>query len=114
MSIEYDMGISIRDYNSEKEENIIAAWRNEWHPDAEVSSALLKDDDGDDRLTIFPSNGFLIGGESEEEFCERVSKAIWKANGGYCPLEVTCIYLENPPVETHLMNKEVYESIMKE
>ena len=37
---------------------------------------------------------WLAGGESEEQFTERLSVAIWRANGAYCEVSVDATYLE--------------------
>ena len=48
------------------------------------------------------------GGESEEEFAARVTHAVWKANGGYCEVEVTATYLEELPYTTHELDEDDY------
>lgn len=55
----------------------------------------------------------LCGGESEEEFTERLSLAIWKANGEYCDVSVTAYYLEELPYELRCLNEEDYERLLK-
>jgi hypothetical protein len=47
--------------------------------------------------------GNLCGGESEEEFTIRVSEAVWEVNEGFCEVEVTAAYLEDPPTTTHTL-----------
>ena len=54
----------------------------------------------------------LGGGESEEQFTERLSVAIWRANGSFCELVVSATYLENLPYETHTLNQEDYDRLI--
>jgi len=51
----------------------------------------------------------LCGGESEEEFADRLAGTIWKANGAYCEVTVYATYLESLPCETHVCGKSHYE-----
>ena len=44
----------------------------------------------------------LCAGESEEEFTDRLAKAVWTANGKYCEVEVQALYLEELPYEQHV------------
>jgi len=55
----------------------------------------------------------LAGGESEEEFTERLAVAIWRANGGFCEVVVSATFLENLPYEIHMLDEDDYERLMK-
>ena len=59
---------------------------------------------------VYPDeiNGYgessLYAGEGEDEFAERLTHAIWQANGAHCSVKVTCTFLgertfRNPPVQ---------------
>jgi hypothetical protein len=48
----------------------------------------------------------------EEEFTERLSVAIWRANGAYCEVTVNATYLENLPYETHCLNEADYARLI--
>lgn len=57
----------------------------------------------------------LCGGESEEEFVDRLSKELWKAaDVGYFPVEVRMTYLEELPYEEHVRERGDYDELMKE
>jgi len=66
-----------------------------------------------DNPASFGSSGRdnLCGGEGEEEFAERLAKAIWKANGGYCVVEVRATYLEQVPYETYSFDEEAFAAL---
>lgn len=63
--------------------------------------------------TSFVSSGedHLCAGVGEEEFTERLARAIWEANGGYCEVEIKAIYLENLPCETYSFDEEAFEEL---
>jgi hypothetical protein len=48
-----------------------------------------------------------------QEFTERLTVAIWRANGSYCGVLVTAAYLEiEPPTEEHQLDESDYERLM--
>ena len=55
----------------------------------------------------------LCGGETEEEFTDRLAKAIWQANKAYCQVTVTATYLEDLPCEEHLRDEDDYAQWQK-
>ena len=103
MSRYYNMSVTISGTDSARTEEIKAAARAEWafedwYPHEDALSAS--------------NDGYLAGGETEEEFTERLSKAIWLANGGFCTVEVTAIYLEELPYEWYCLDEEDYHRIV--
>ncbi len=60
------------------------------------------------------SDGVLTGGESEEEFAERVARAVVKANGGPCEVEITATYLEDIPTETYSFARGDYQRLAEQ
>jgi hypothetical protein len=58
-------------------------------------------------------DGQLCGGETEEEFTERLSLAVWQANGAFCEVVVDATYLEELPYETHYLDEDDYARLMK-
>lgn len=54
----------------------------------------------------------LCGGESEEQFADRISKSIWKALGKYHPICVTETYLEDLPYEMYSKDEDDYNQLM--
>jgi hypothetical protein len=55
----------------------------------------------------------LCGGECEEQFTERLSIAIWRANGGFCEVVVNATYLENLPYEIHMLDQSDHDRLMQ-
>jgi hypothetical protein len=47
------------------------------------------------------AEGSLCGGENKKEFVDRITKAIWKANGGYCKVLVSTTCLEDIPTDDY-------------
>lgn len=58
-------------------------------------------------------DGQLCGGESEDEFAERITKAIWQANGQFCSVEVCATYLEDLPCEQYQLDRDDYDRLRK-
>ena len=102
MSRAYQMNITINDALGDRHKSIRDAVQQEWQID-----------------DWFVANGeiyvegasSLVGGETEDEFADRLSKAIWRANEGYCPVMVVAINLEDLPHETHLRDEEDFERL---
>ena len=97
MSRYYDMGVEILGYAPGREDQIKQAAEKEW-PFVDWSSS------GDENLQASAQDS-LGGGESEEQFTERLSVAIWRANGNFCEVVVGAAYLDNLPYETHVLNE---------
>lgn len=53
----------------------------------------------------------LCGGEDEGSFAVRVAKAIWKANGAFCQVDVRATCLEDIPYEAYSMGENDYEKL---
>ena len=58
------------------------------------------------------AEGYLGGGESEEEFVQRLSEEIWKANGAFCRVEIRATYLEELPYEIYELDEDDYKRTM--
>lgn len=100
MSRYYSMTIAIIGANSEQIKAVKQAAKAVWPFD----DWFL---DIDNRLTA-SADASLCGGETEEEFAERLAKAIWAANGDYCQVEVNATYLETLPYESYCFDEEDY------
>ncbi len=55
----------------------------------------------------------LYGGESEDEYVERITKEIWTLEGRFVPVYITMTYLEDLPYEEYEMGKEEYLELME-
>ena len=108
MSQFYEMGVEISGYDPAKAEEIQAAAEAEWPFDDWWSGA---DQPGETMHASAQSS--LCGGESEEKFTERLSLAVWRANGSYCSVVVDATYLENLPYETHTLDRSDYDRLME-
>jgi hypothetical protein len=105
MSRYYEMGIEILRYDPEKEDQIKKAAENEWPLSNWWSS-------GDGTMQASAPD-WLCGGESEEQFTERLSVAIWRANGGFCEVVVNATYLEELPYESHTLDQDDYDRLIQ-
>jgi hypothetical protein len=87
MSRYYEMNVQISGFNKDKKDTIVEAAREEWDGF----------EDWEEQNTELHSigDGNLCGGESEEDFQDRLNKAIVKANGGPCKVNIHQKNLEN-------------------
>jgi hypothetical protein len=97
------MSVEITGYSPEKADAIRDAANEEW-----------AFDDWNKRDNTLTASGreSLCGGETEEQFTERLSLAIWRANGAYCSVTVDATYLESLPYETHCLNEADYARLI--
>ena len=109
MSRAYAMQVSAESFKEEKRADIEEAIEEEWTWDYSH-----KNEEGSSTLIYMSGENSLGGGESEDEFSQRVAEAVWKANGKYCLVEVTCTYLENLPYEVYPFGQEEYDAYVKE
>ncbi|OGW81648.1 MAG: hypothetical protein A3G33_08315 [Omnitrophica bacterium RIFCSPLOWO2_12_FULL_44_17] len=100
----YDMVIEVSGFKTERRQKIHKAVKKEW----KIDSCDFRAQDA-----FFSGQNNLCGGESEEEFAERVANAVWKANGVYCGVEVKATYMEELPYETYSFGKEKHREFMK-
>jgi hypothetical protein len=99
MSRFYGMNVKIENYNEENEQAVVDAATEEW--------GFTDWHSWEDRLESYGEN-HLSGGETEEEFTDRLTAAIWQANGRFCPVTITATYLEDLPGEIHERNENHY------
>lgn len=102
MSRYYDMSVTITNFNFERVEQLMEAAKEEWsftdwYQEANYISASADDN--------------LCGGESEEEFAARLTKAIWKANGAFCGVDIQATYLDELPCEQYSLTPEDYNKM---
>ena len=108
MSRSYEMTVRIRGANPDRVEVVKEAARfewgfNDWYP-------LDHPDDAQNFAADAQSS--LCGGETEEEFAERLARAVWEANGGYCEVEVQAVCLDDIPYESYLLDEDRYEELV--
>ena len=109
MSRAYEMHVKILGYEPEHRDRIIAACTEEWEFAPEDVSETPPEHCEDGTELMVGAEGNLCGGETEEEFSDRLAAAVWKANGSYCEVVVCATYLEELPYEEHIRDKEYYE-----
>lgn len=105
MSNFYRISIEIRRHDSAKSDSIKDAAASEW------SFEDWYEREG--KLTCC-AESFLGAGESEKEFAERVSVAVWRANGKFCDVSVHATYLEDLPCETFSFDESDFERLKAE
>lgn len=69
--------------------------------------------DSHDKTLSCYAESQLVGGESEEEFADRLAQSVWKANSTFCPVIVDATCLEGLPFQTHTRDKAAYDAWLK-
>ena len=109
MSRFYDMTVQISGHDPAKVPQIQAAANEEWPLDDWWPSG----EEDEEASMQASASDLLCGGESEEEFVERLSVAIWRANGSYCKVVVDATFMENLPYETHTPDESDYVRLIQ-
>jgi hypothetical protein len=105
MSRLYGMDLNISGCNITHKEAIMGAVKEEWTFDKQWSR--------DDSISMYGED-YLCGGMSDEEFAGDLCKTIWKANRGFCHVNVNATYLEDLPSEDFTFEEEEYKEMMEE
>ena len=118
MSRAYEMTVEIKDYKARNLPKIIRACCEEWDFEADDFTNDRHYDPPSQKLrrarkVIATAQGNLCGGEQEQEFAQRLTMAIWKANGGFCLVEVRSVYLEELPYETYMYDEDDFKTMTR-
>jgi hypothetical protein len=103
MSRFYEMSVEISGHRPQQADAVRAAAASLWN---------FADWDEKDGVLMSSARENLCGGESEEQFAERVSVAVWRANGAYCDVTVDATYLESIPHKTHSLDQADYARLI--
>jgi len=105
MSRSYGMYVTIKAANPSRFEEIKAAASAEWPFDDwhEYEGGLTA-----------LADSTLCGGETEEAFTERFSKAVWKANDGFCIVALAITPLEELPFDSYQLDENDYRRIIED
>lgn len=107
MSRSYNMYVQVEGFDQAKIDGIKEAADAEWDFD-DCDWFLNKE-----KTALSASNdGSLYGGESEDEFSERLAAAVFKANGSPCKILVAATYLEDLPCESHSFDEKDYDRLL--
>ena len=104
MNRSYDMQVTIRRFDPQRQQNIedICCF--------EFPFESLEIQPFDEESTMIGTTvGDLSCGLSEEQFSERLTKAIWSANEQYCPVTVRLLYLNALPYNAYELGKDDFQ-----
>jgi hypothetical protein len=99
------MTVEIAGFDPARQEAIQAAAAAEWPFEEDWI-------DNGERMQA-SGDGQLCGGEMEGEFTQRLSLAVWRANGAFCEVVVDATYMEELPHETHCLDEDDFARLMK-
>jgi hypothetical protein len=105
MSRFYNMRVEISGHDASKTEAIKDAATGEWEFDDwnEYEGKLSAN-----------AHSYLCGGETEKQFAERVSVAVWKVNGKFCDVAIHATCLEYLPCETYALDEDDFDRLKAE
>lgn len=87
MSRYYQMSVEIEDFDPSKAAAIKEAATKEW--------PFVDWDENAKGGLSSKETGFLVGGEGEGEFANRLARAVMAANGAPCVIDVSALFLED-------------------
>jgi hypothetical protein len=99
MSRYYNMAVMIKGADPSRHPAIRSAASQEWD---------FTDWDSRDDFLMASADDRLCGGETEEEFAERLAGIIFRAHGGPCEVEVVATYLEDIPCDSYTFGPDDY------
>lgn len=99
MSRRYMMSVEISGFDVKRKDAIIEAAQTEW-------TFPGWDELAEPPLLWSKGEYNLYGGESEDEFANRLAAAIWVANRGPCEVEIVATYMEELPHETYKFDED--------
>mgnify|MGYP001184889729 CR=1 FL=1 len=114
MSRWYEMSVTVAGFNRKRKARIVAECMQEWGFGAEDFAEHGRGSPEVKPVLRATARDNLCGGESEEDFADRIAGAIWKANGAYCEVTVHATYLEGLPCGAHVRGKSHYKEWDKE
>jgi hypothetical protein len=112
MSRLYRISIIVTEYDENQVEAIFDAITQEWDIDHHYCHPASTAEAGP-RFLCASGDSYLCGGESEEDFADRVALGVWQAIGGYCHIKVDATYLDDLPCETHIRDDDDYYHLVK-
>jgi hypothetical protein len=111
MSRSYEVTVGIERHDVERKDDIVQACCDNWDFEPQEFDDLGFP--GDNPKLTATAEGQLCGGEAETEFADRLTTAIWKANRGYCYVEVRATCLEDLPFEDYCYDEDRYDDLME-
>lgn len=114
MSRYYEMQISVVDaeWSEDKTAAVKDAIEEEGWPVTDSWLDVGRSDTAYAATFVGQSN--LCGGESPDEFTQRIAHVIWGVLGHYCKISVAAVYLDDPPCEHFLADEEDYERYVEQ
>ena len=101
MECNYNMAVTLIDVKCENVDRVKEAANAEW-------PWSLSDWYKRSNLTYAIADGHFDDSETIDEFAQRLAKAIWIANGGYCAIDVVATELVERPYEMHSFDESDY------
>ena len=111
MSRYYGMTVNVKGVKRENAKSVIKFLEKEWFDEVADDVRVDIEKDVTSKELDFSMNqvGYLCGGESEEEFAEKMYKGIVEINGK-TKVNVVCVYLEDCPITEYSFGNDSHEN----
>lgn len=113
MSRYYGMDITIDNIPQDKVLGVKKTLEDIWFDGLDMYEFVPNSDDGTYFIQQYHEDT-LCGGESEEEFAERLTHAVWDVCGCFVPVLITATYLEDLPYEGYEFEEGDYDRYVKD
>ncbi|MBE3087850.1 MAG: hypothetical protein IMZ71_01875 [Chloroflexi bacterium] len=105
MSRAYDMSIELEGFSPSRADAIRVVLYEEW---------TIEDELCHQGTWALWGKGSLLNVEREEEFADRIARAVMTANGGPCVVRILATNLENAPRTLYTRNRDDYARLVVE
>ena len=110
MSRSYGMHVKVIGFDPKRQSEIEDAANEEWSFGGWSDNKKFRKGKEPTEMDAYGESN-LTGGEDEEEFASRLAKAVMKANGKACKVEINATCLEDLPHESYTFDEEDYKGI---
>ena len=113
MSRRYGMYVKVIGFDPKRQSEIEDAANEEWSFGGWSDNKKFRKGKKPIELDAYGESD-LTGGEDEEEFASRLAKAVMKANGKACKVEINATCLEDLPYTPFSFDEEDYKELLQE
>ena len=103
MSEYYSMNVQVSGHNPQMATAIKAAATKEWP---------FADWEKEENKLVCMAGDSLYAGEGDDDFAERLTLAIWRANEAYCEVVVEATLMEDLPFEEYQLDEDDYKRLI--
>lgn len=104
----FEITVQIGGHRQEREESIVKACMVEW-AFREEDFLRCPSEDGTTQLIQVSALGMVLAGEDVQEIVGRLERAVWRANGRMCHVNVETMALDKAPSPFSSADEDEYQ-----